>query len=42
MSCKICSHNNMGICDLNDKEIGLAYVMGRIQKAPNWCQLKKH
>ena len=42
MSCKTCQHNNMGICDLNDKEIGLAYVMGRIQKAPNWCKLKKN
>ena len=40
-TCKTCKHNVMGVCKNKNKEIGMSYVMGRMQKAPNWCPCKE-
>ena len=40
-TCKTCKHNVMGVCEKKNKEIGMSYVMGRTQKAPNWCPCKE-
>ena len=36
-ACKTCEHNPMGICEKTGKEIGVSYILTRIQKAPAWC-----
>lgn len=42
IKCSDCKHNPMGTCLLCDKEVPMAYVIGRINKAPGWCPLNKN
>lgn len=39
--CNICEHNPMGTCELCGREIPMAYVINRINKAPTFCPLLK-
>lgn len=39
--CSECTHNEMGICLLTNKEIGISYILSRNNKAPAYCPLKK-
>lgn len=40
-NCCICQHNDIGICDLTDKEIPQSYVMRRNQGYPRFCPIKE-
>lgn len=39
--CSNCEHNPMGTCELCGREIPMAYVLNRINKAPTFCPLLK-
>lgn len=39
--CSKCKHNDMGICLLTNKEIGISYILSRNNKATDYCPLKK-
>lgn len=40
--CNVCNHNEMGICELCGKEIGISYILGRMQKTPGFCPIKRN
>jgi len=31
----------MGVCEKTGKEIGVSYILTRIQKSPAWCPYKR-
>lgn len=39
--CKNCEHNPMGICEKTGKEIGISFILTRLQKAPAWCPYER-
>ena len=39
-NCKKCEHNELGVCQLCNKEIPISYTLGRNQGLPRICPLK--
>lgn len=40
-TCKNCEHNPMGVCEKTGKEIGISFVLSRLQKVPAWCPYRR-
>ena len=41
IGCAACKHNEMGICTLAGKEIGISFILRRNQGLPSFCPKEK-